>query len=171
MLGCYDSNDRRQHMRKRIIQQGTPGTSPADDQDWLDLDQRVQVEVTSEDAEHPVESALIMDTGSGWRAQQPGKQTIRLLFDEPHRISRIQLVFQEAEREHTQEFVLRWSPDGGATWREIVRQQYNFSPPAVTRELEDYAVDLDGLTILELTIIPDISGGEARASLARLRIA
>jgi len=158
-------------MRKRIIQHGTPGTSPADDQGWLDLEQRVQVELTSEDAEHPIESALIMNTGSGWRAQQPGKQTIRLLFDKPHRISRIQLMFQEAEREQTQEFVLRWSPDRGVTWREIVRQQYNFSPPAIIRELEDYAVDLDGLTILELSIIPDISGGEARASLARLRIA
>ena len=158
-------------MRKRIIQHGTPGTSPADDQGWLDLEQRVQLELTSEDAEHPIESALIMNTGSGWRAQQPGKQTIRLLFDKPHRISRIQLMFQEAEREQTQEFVLRWSPDRGVTWREIVRQQYNFSPPAIIRELEDYAVDLDGLTILELSIIPDISGGEARASLARLRIA
>jgi hypothetical protein len=39
------------------------------------------------------------------------------------------------------------------------------------RELEDYTVDLVGLTWLELSIIPDISGGEARASLARLRLA
>jgi hypothetical protein len=158
-------------MRKRIVQPGTPGTTPADGQDWLDLAQRVQVELTSEDAQYPIESALTLDAGSGWRADQPGKQTIRLLFDRPHRISRIQLMFQETERVHTQEVVLRWSPDGGSSWREIVRQQYNFSPPAVIRELEDYAVDLDGLTILELSIIPDISGGEARASLARLRIA
>ena len=128
------------------------------------------MELTSENAEHPIESALIMN-GSGWRAQQPGQQTIRLLFDQPLRIRRIQLMFQESERERTQEFVLRWSPDGGTSWQEVVRQQYNFSPPAVVSELEDYAVDLDGLTILELGIIPDISGGEARASLARLRIA
>ena len=38
-------------------------------------------------------------------------------------------VFQEDEQERTQEFVLRWSPDGGQSYREIVRQQYNFSPP------------------------------------------
>jgi len=38
-------------------------------------------------------------------------------------------------------------------------------------ELEDYVVDLDGLTMLELSIIPDISGGETRASLAQLRLA
>ena len=158
-------------MRKRIINQGAQGASPADDQGWLDLEQRVQVELTSEDAEHPIESALIMNTGSGWRAQQPGKQTIRLLFDKPHRISRIQLLFQEHERERTQEFVLRWSPGGGASCREVVRQQYNFSPPDNSRELEDYVVDLDGLTMLELSIIPDISGGGACASLAQLRLA
>jgi hypothetical protein len=81
------------------------------------------------------------------------------------------LAFHEDERERTQEFMLRWSPDGGATWREIVRQQYNFSPPGMTRELEDYAVDLEELTILELSITPDISGGKTRASLARLRLA
>jgi hypothetical protein len=158
-------------MRKRIIHQGTPATTAADDQDWLEVEHLVQVELTSEDAGHPIESALIMNTGSGWRAQQPGKQTIRLLFDKPRRISRIQLAFQEDERERTQEFVLRWSPDGGASCREIVRQQYNFSPPGMSRELEDYVVDLDGLTMLELIIIPDISGGETRASLAQLRIA
>ena len=158
-------------MRKQIINQGTQGISPADNQGWLDVEHLVEVELTSEDAEHPIESALKMNTGSCWRAQQPGKQTIRLRFDKPRRIRRIQLAFQEDERERTQEFVLRWSPDGGASYREIVRQQYNFSPPGMSRELEDYVVDLDGLTMLELSIIPDISGEGARASLAQLRLA
>jgi hypothetical protein len=53
----------------------------------------------------------------------------------------------------------------------LVRQQYNFSPPATTREVEDYTVNLDRVTALELSIVPDISGGEARASLARLQLA
>ena len=158
-------------MRKRIIQQGTQETSSDDDQDWLDLEHLVQVELTSEDAEYPIESALKLNAGSGWRAQQPGKQTIRLLFDKPHSIRRIQLVFQEDERERTHEFALHWSPDGGVSRREIVRQQYNFSPPDVTRELEDYIADLEGVTMLELSIIPDISGGETCASLVRLRLA
>jgi len=104
-------------MRKRIIHPGTQGASPDDYQGWLDVEHLVQVELTSEDAEHPIESALIMNAGSGWRAQQPGEQTIRLLFDKPHRISRIQLLFQEDERERTQEFVLRWSRDGGTSCR------------------------------------------------------
>jgi hypothetical protein len=130
-----------------------------------------QVELTSEDAANPIEAALVPGAGLGWRAAQAGEQTIRLLFDELRSVRRIQLLFHEDQQARTQEFLLRWSPDGGQSYREIVRQQYNFSPPGVTRESEDYAVDLAGVTALELRIIPDISGGDARASVAQLRIA
>ncbi len=125
----------------------------------------------SEALGYPIEAALIPGTGPGWRAAQPGEQTIRLLFDEPLRLKRIRLVFRAGESARTQEFVLQWSADGGQTYREIVRQQYNFSPPEVAREVEDYEIDLDGVTALELSIVPDISGGAARASLAQLRLA
>jgi len=157
-------------MRKRIVGPG-PRKVSAIEPDWLDLERLAQVEITSEDADYPIDSALIPGTGSGWRAAQSGEQTIRLLFDEPLRLARIHLVFHEGERERTQEFVLRWSSDGGQSYRELVRQQYNFSPPDVAREVEDYDVDLDGVTALELKIVPDISRGSARASLAQLRLA
>ena len=153
-------------MRKRLINP----VSPVDER-WLDVQRLAQVELTSEDAAYPIETALILSAGSGWQAAQAGEQTIRLVFDEFQRVRRIQLVFQEDQQARTQEFVLRWSPDGGQSYREIVRQQYNFSPPGVTHEFEDYAVDLAGVAVLELRIVPDISGGEARASLAQLRIA
>jgi hypothetical protein len=157
-------------MRKRLIGHG-PGEVAAAEPGWLDLEHLAQVEITSEDVDHPIESALLPGAGLGWRAAQPGEQTIRLLFNEPRRLKRIHLVFQENEQERTQEFVLRWSSDGGQSYREIVRQQYNFSPPGASSEVEDYAVDLDGLTTLELKIVPDISGGSAPASLAQLRLA
>lgn len=157
-------------MRKRIIDQHSQDTSPVS-QDWLDLEHLAQVEFTSEKAAHPVESALIPGTGSGWRAAQAGEQMIRLLFDQPQRIRRIHLLFYEDQQERTQEFVLRWLPDGGQPYREIVRQQYTFSPPGTTREYEDYSVDLEGVTVLELRIIPDIRGVGALASLAQLRLA
>ena len=157
-------------MRKRIIGNG-PGEVAAAEPDWMDLEHLAQVEITSEDVDYPIESALIPRMGPGWRAAQPGEQMIRLQFDEPLRIKWIRLVFHEDEQERTQEFVLRWSPDGGQSYREIVRQQYNFSPPGAERELEDYEVDLDGVTALELRIVPDISGGTTRATLAQLRIA
>lgn len=157
-------------MRKRIINPTSQDISLRN-QHWLILEALADVEVTSEDAAHPIESALIAGPGPGWRAEQPGPQTVRLLFHEPQRIQRLNLLFQENERERTQQFVLRWSSDAGQSYREIVRQQYNFSPPETISESEDYTVALAGLTALELSIIPDISGGTARASLAHLRLA
>ena len=158
-------------MRKRIMEHGPRGTPSGEERDWLDLERLIQVEMTSEDAAHPVESALVPGASSGWRAAGPGEQTIRLRFDQPARLRRVRLVFREELRVRTQEFVLRWSPDGGRTYREMVRQQYTFSPPSTTREIEEYAIDLDGVTTLELRIGPDISGGEAFASLERMQLA
>ncbi len=155
-------------MRKRIVDHSLQQVSSAD-QNWLDLERIAQVELTSEDAANPIEGALA--AGAGWRAAQSGEQTIRLLFDEPQQIRRIHLLFHEEEQGRTQEFVLRWSADDGQSYREIVRQQYHFSPPDTTDEVEDYAVELEGVTALELRIVPDISGGESRASLAQLRLA
>jgi hypothetical protein len=157
-------------MLKRIIDHEPNNVVPVD-QGWLDLQSMTRVEVTSENAANPIEAALGLGAGVGWRAAQPGEQTIRLLFDESCNVRRIQLLFHEDQQARTQEFVLRWSPDGGQSYREVVRQQYNFSPSGVTRESEDYAVDLANVTALELRIVPDISGGDARASLVQLRIA
>ena len=154
-------------MRKRIINQKLQHVSTID-QGWLDLNRLTQVELTSEDAAHPIEAALIHGFGSGWRAAQAGEQTIRLLFDEPQRVRRIQMLFHEDRQARTQEFVLLWSPDSGQSYREIVRQQYNFSPPDMMREFEDYSVDLVGVMAPELKIVPDISGGDVRASVAQL---
>ena len=109
---------------------------------WLDLDRAASVEVTSEDKEYPVECALVADETRGWRAADSGTQTIRLIFDEPQRLTRIALVFEETETERTQEFVLRWSGDGGRSFRDIVRQQWNFSPPDTVREIEEYQIEL-----------------------------
>jgi hypothetical protein len=157
-------------MRKRVITE-VPRDAARVDQQWLNVEPLAQVEVTSEDAANPVESALVPGTERGWRAAQPGEQTIRLIFDQPQRLKRIRLVFEERTCERTQEFVLRWSPDGGVSYRDIVRQQWNFSPAGTVKEVEDYRVELSGVTVLELTIVPNKGGGEARASLEQLRLA
>src|ERR1700686_316759 len=150
-------------MRKHLIAP-IPQSAPALNEGWLDLDRLAVVEVTSEDKEHPVESALVPGETRGWRAAGSGTQTIRLIFDQPQRLTLISLVFEETETERTQEFVLRWSPDGGRSFREIVRQQWNFSSPTTTREVEEYQFGLSGVVVLELIIVPDISRGSAHAS-------
>jgi hypothetical protein len=134
------------------------------------LENIAEVEVTSEENEFPIEAALLPGERRGWRAAAPGPQTVRLRFDQPQTINRIALQFEERQTTRTQEFVLRYSSGPGAALQDIVRQQWNFSPPDTISEVEDYRVQLSNVTMLELTITPDISRGPARASLRSLRL-
>ena len=145
-------------MRKRFFTPTPDGIRPPDE-GWLDLDRAASVEVTSEEKDYEIDFALVSGEKPGWRAATPGAQAIRVLFDQGQRLRRIALVFEEKESARTQEFVLRWSPDGGRSFREIVRQQWNLSPPETTHETEDYRVELSSVTVLELVIVPDISRG------------
>ena len=156
-------------MRKRIITP-TRETVRARAEGWLDIQRAATVELTSEDKHYPIESTFVFEAGRGWRAAEAGAQTIRLIFDEPQTIKRIQLIFEEEETSRTQEFLLRWSPDGGSSFKEIVRQQWNFSPPDRMRETEEYRVELHNVTVVELSIVPDIRGGNSRASLKSMRL-
>lgn len=157
-------------MRKRIISPQRKTTeTPAGD--WLDLENLCEVEITSENPDYPIEAALMPGQSHGWRAAVPGKQTIRLVFARPLQIGRVWLSFVETGSARTQQYTLRWSPDNGHSFKEIVRQQWNFSPDGATVEQENHFVELSDATMLELTIIPDISGGDAVASLMQLRLA
>jgi len=156
-------------MRKQLITP-RPETVRSRSESWLDIERVALVEITSEDRNFPIESAFVSEEAQGWRAAAAGTQTIRLVFDQPQTLKQISLVFEEKESARTQEFVLRWSSDSGSSFREIVRQQWNFSPPETIREVEEYQVQLSNVTILELTIIPDTSGGTGRASLKSLRL-
>ena len=157
-------------MRKRIVGSHSTQATSESDQGWLDLEQIATVEVTSEDPSFPIESAFIPNCGPGWRASQKGEQQIRIIFDRPMSLHRIQLRFEEAESERRQEFTIRWSSAAGGPEKEIVRQQWNFSPAGSTTEIEDYAIDLDGVSVLELAIQPDVGGREAVATLALCRL-
>jgi hypothetical protein len=157
-------------MRKRLISPVPDNRTPIAE-GTLDIASLGMVEITSEDAGCPIEFAMQPGNRWGWRAAESGPQVIRVLFDQPQTLKRVSLVFEESEMQREQEFVLRWSPDHGRSFREIVRQQWNFSPPGTTREAEDYIVDLANVTVLELKIHPAKGGGDARASLTSLRLA
>ena len=156
-------------MRKRIIAP-TPETISSRGEGWLDVERAALVEITSEESDYPIEAVFASDQTRGWRAATAGSQTIRLVFDQPQRLKRISLVFEENEQPRTQEFVLRWSSNGGTSFQEIVRQQWNFSPPDTRREVEEYQVDLSKTTVLELTVVPNVGGGLSRASLKSFRL-
>ncbi len=156
-------------MRKRIINR-TAAAAAVQPEAWINIESTADVEVTSEDERHPIESAFRFGQEEGWRAREPGRQTIRMFFDPPRPIRRIWLQFVEAEQERTQQFTLRWSPDG-QVFHEIVRQQWNFSPSGSTIQTEDYRVDLKNVSVIEVTIDPDMNRGDTIASIADWRIA
>jgi hypothetical protein len=155
-------------MRKSVIgpQPGTDANLGA----FLDLERLARAEITSEDPDHPIEAALVPGAGNGWRAATPGPQTIRIVFDEPQKVRRVRLAVEEPHVERTQQFTLSWVPAGDAGKRELVRQQFTFSPGGATREVEDFAFDLGAVKALELEIVPDIGGGTTRATLAAFQV-
>lgn len=156
-------------MQKRIIGDNRPDTVSLTAQQ-LNLEELADVEVSSEDTEHPIETALLSGFSRGWRAGMPGKQAIRLLFKQAQPVKCIQLDFLESAIARTQEYVVRISQDNGQSFREIVRQQWNFNPQGCTASSEQHAVDLPAVSIIELHITPDISDSNAFASLEKMRV-
>ena len=158
-------------MGKRVLSSTPLPRDAADDHEWLKLQDLAEVEVTSEADGYPIETVFNFGAGPGWRAASPGIQRIRLVFDQPRSIRRMRLQFNESDVARTQEFTVRWSGDPDEPLKEVVRQQWNFSPDGSTAESEDYAIDLKRVSILELTIDPDRGAGEALAKLAEWRLA
>jgi len=157
-------------MRKSQIAVPVQEEASSKHEEWLDTDRCASVAVSSEQGGYPIEAALAGQE-PGWRAATAGSQIIRLIFDNPRTLRHIQLIFQDLENTRTQEFVLRWSLGAEHSFREIVRQQWIFSPHGSVRETENYRVQLSQVALLELIIVPDMSDGDAQASLRSFRIA
>lgn len=156
-------------MRKSILSQPAADASLPSAREWLNLHELASVEMSSEDAQHPFENALPGGKG-GWKAAAPGPQVIRLNFDHPQAIRRIRLEFREANRERSQEFAL-FATSGTDQRREVVRQQWTFSPGDSAVEVEDYSVDLPAVMSLELKIDPGRHDQQAIATLESISIA
>jgi hypothetical protein len=170
LSGDTNPPDIKFRMKKRIITDALPSKEELNSR-WLDLEVLAEVEVTSEDKGYPIEGALLPNQSHGWKAGIPGKQTIRLLFNQTQTIKHIHLCFLENDLVRTQEYVLRCSHDNGLTFEEIVRQQWNFSPDGSNKEVEDHLVAISNVSVLELIIIPDINNENVLGSLEQLRLA
>ena len=132
------------------------------------------MQVTSEEADHPIDNAFDLNCGPGgsrWIADGPGEQTVTLLFDSPQTIRQIGLEVEELAVKRTQELSISVSSDGGQTYRELVRQEFNFSPPTTTFERERWSASEEAVTHLRLEIKPDKGGRVGRATLTALTLA
>jgi hypothetical protein len=156
-------------LRKQIINENPKTQAPMPGE--IDVAAVATVLVTSEDPGHAVDHAFDNRRGPGgsrWVAEEPGEQTVILAFDAPQTIRRVILEVEEHEVARTQEVQLAVSVDGGPTYRELVRQEFNFSPPGTTFEREDWAVAAEGVTHLRLWIKPDKGGKPCRGTITSL---
>ena len=127
--------------------------------------------VTSEAVDAPIDHAFDQSRGPGgsrWVAAVPGEQQLILAFDTPQTIRTISLEIEEPEVSRTQVLHVSVSCDGGQTYQELRRQEYTFSPPGTTFEREEWAVKVEGVTHLQLVIMPDKGGQPYRATLTSL---
>jgi hypothetical protein len=156
-------------MRKSVLAHAAPAEPRPPLDTWLDLEHLASLEISSEDPAHSFEHALVGGESEGWHAADPGPQTIRIKFDEPLAIRRIRLEFREPHAERSQEFALSAVTNGEK--REVVRQQWSFSPNGSTTEVEDYTVNLTAVSALELVIDPGRHDKNAHASLQSIALA
>lgn len=156
-------------MRKSILPSNVDQAISSSDQ-WLNLEELASVEVSSEDPSYPFEDALHGATRGGWKAGVPGPQAIRLTFDQPQSIRRIRLEFREDGPERVQEFAL-YAMTANQARKEVLRQQWTFSPGGSTQEIEDYPVELADVTAIELQIDPGRHDKQKIASLQSIALA
>jgi hypothetical protein len=130
--------------------------------------------VTSEAADYPVDHLFDERGGPGgtrWVASTPGDQTIIVAFGEPHLLHRVSLEVEDRHQSRTQELTVAISEDGGKTYREVIRQEYSFSPPGTTFEREEWVIQSPGMTHVRIWIRPDKGGALAYATMTSLRLA
>jgi hypothetical protein len=77
---------------------------------------------------------------------------IVLEFDQPQTISRLVYEVEEATRERTQEVRVEVLEDRARTYRQILVQEYNFSPRGATYQREEQRLDLGRVTHLRLRL-------------------
>jgi hypothetical protein len=158
-------------LRKRRLEDDAATSARAADE--IDIAGCATIAYSSEHSAHPVEH--MVDGGSGpgatrWISARPDTvERIVVEFDQPQPISRLVYEVEEAMRERTQEVRVEVSEDGGQTYRQILVQEYTFSPRGATYQREEQRFNLRQVTHLRLTIVPN-KNGSGTATLTALRL-
>ena len=171
LLAMGSMRSKTTNMRRETLKTNSVSSAPVIGE--MDVAALATVAVTSEAAGHPVENAFDGRRGPGgtrWVADTPGEQTLLLAFDAPQHIEQVALEVEENHDSRTQELTLAVSQDGGRTYRELLRQEFNFSPPGTTFECETWTTAVGEVTHLRLRITPDKGSRPCRASLTALSL-
>ena len=140
--------------------------------DVKDIPVLATVFVTSEAPEHPVDHLFDASDGPGgtrWIAAANGEQTLVLAFDAPQTIRTVAVEAEESVATRTNVLTISLSDDGGQTYRERVRQEFNFSPGTVF-EREEWSMPAEGVTHVRIVVQPDKGNAPHRATLTSLTV-
>ena len=139
----------------------------------IDIAGCATIAYSSENSAHPIEHMLDGRCGPGatrWISARPDTvEHIVVEFDRPQAISRLVYEVEEAMRQRTQEVRVEVSEDGGRSYRQILVQEYNFSPGGAIYQHEEQRFNLPQVTHLRFTIVPNKSGS-GTATLTALRL-
>lgn len=160
-------------LRKTILREHGSEKATASEATMLSVPDVASVLVSTEDPRHPIDHVFDDHNGPGgtrWIAGEVGEQTIIVAFDRPQRLQKVNLEIEEPEISRTQELSLAVSEDGGHRYKEVLRHEYNFSPPDSTFEREWWAVPVENMTHLRLIITPDKGNRPSRATVTSLKL-
>lgn len=139
----------------------------------IDVGATATVIVTSESPENVVDFAFDGLGGPGgtrWVANDVGEQSITLAFDTPQSFNGVRLEVEESQIDRTQQVTLSTSHDSGQSYRELLQQEFNFSPSGSTFERENWTIFAHAVTHFRVTIKPDKGGKPCRASITSLML-
>lgn len=157
-------------IRKRLLEDARllPATSRAE----LNVPAGATIAYSSEEPAHPVDCMFDGRDGPGgtyWEsARENTTETLLIEFDRRQTISRLIFEVEERERARTQEVRLEVSCDGGGSFRQLLVQEFVFSPRGATFQREDLRLGIEDASHIRLTIVPNKSGS-GRARLTSLR--
>lgn len=171
MQTTSDSHSRPSGVRKRLLAKDETGAAVVPGE--IDIAAHAVLAYTSEDPGHPIENLIDGHCGRGstfWAAASSNTtERIDLEFDQPQGIRSMIYEVEERSCERTQEVRVEVSSDGGRSYRQVLVQEFTFSPAGATFQREEQRLNLPPITRLRLTIVPDKHGsGPAKLNSLRL---
>ena len=158
-------------VRKRLLPK--EGENPAAFAGEIDIATHAVLAYTSEDPDHPIDNLIDGHYGrhsTFWAGANANTvERIIVEFDQPQSVSWMIYEVEDCACARTQEVSVEVSSDGGRTYRQMLVQEYTFSPAGATFQREVQRLNLPPISHLRLTIVPDKHGSGA-AKLNSLRL-
>ena len=151
-------NATREHRAGRGIARSETATR------WLELDAVADVTIVAG-------GRRVNRVPGVWSADSPGEQTVEIRFHHRTPVRRLRVVSSEGNESRTQEMTIWVSLRGGEQHREVLRQQFSFSPNGATEKVDEYALHLEDVSSIQLRIVPSIDGRPAVARVSELLVA